>query len=154
MLQFGPPDPQGEYGDRPTAFGLALKDGLLACVRVDRGAGSYYDLPGGAVDGPETEAEALAREFLEETGLKVRASSRIAEAAQRFRKTTGEAVNNRGGFWLAEIEGLDPAAKCEDDHELVWLAPAFALANLRHDAHAWAVAAWLRKPGLTEPGAG
>ncbi len=34
--------------------------------------------------------------------------------------------------------------KVEADHELVWITPHDALRRLRHDAHAWAVAAWLR----------
>lgn len=143
--QFGQPLPGLEYRDRPTAFGLVFHDGKLACVRVDRGAGSYYDLPGGAVDGDETEEQALIREFVEETGMAVRPFDRIAEAAQYFRKSTGEPLNNRGGFWIAERLSIDPAAKVEADHELVWLHPHTALNELRHDAHAWAVAVWLRR---------
>lgn len=145
MLQFGAPDPSVDYRHRPTAFGIVERDGRIACVRVERGAGSYFDLPGGAVDGDETEEQALVREFREETGLTVRAETRIAEAGQYFFKTTGEALNNVGGFWIAQATDEDPSAKCEDDHTLVWLDPAFAIANLRHPAHAWAVAAWLRR---------
>ena len=145
MLQFGLPDPTLTYADRPTAFGLVFHDGKLACVRVDRGEGSYYDLPGGAVDGDETEQQAVVREFVEETGMTVRPFTRIAEAAQYFRKSTGEPLNNRGGFWIAERLSIDPAAKVEANHELVWLHPHTALNELRHDAHAWAVAAWLRR---------
>ncbi len=145
MLQFGSPRSGLAYRERPTAFGLATRDGKLACVRVDRGEGSYFDLPGGAVDGAESEEQALVREFMEETGMTVRALIRIGEAAQYFHKTDGEPLNNRGGFWTAEMTALDPGRKVEDDHELVWLDPAFAVANLRHDAHAWAVALWMRR---------
>lgn len=133
-----------DYPDRPTAFGLVLHEARMACVRVDRGDRSYFDLPGGAVDGEETEEQALVREFLEETGMSVRPVARIGEAAQFFRRSDGKPLNNIGGFWLAEFISLDPAAKVEADHELVWLAPDAALERLRHDAHAWAVTAWLR----------
>jgi 8-oxo-dGTP diphosphatase len=34
--------------------------------------------------------------------------------------------------------------KVEDDHALVWLEPQAAIKALRHDSHAWAVAAWIR----------
>ena len=142
--QFGVAEPDLDYVRRPTAFGLVFHEARLACVRVDRGEGSYYDLPGGAVDGDETEEQALAREFVEETGMAIRPLARIAEAAQYFRKSTGEPINNTGGFWVAEMLSLDPAAKVEADHDLVWLHPHTALNDLRHDAHAWAVAAWLR----------
>ena len=144
-LQFGRPEPGHTYEDRPTAFGLVFRDGRLACVRVDRGEGSYYDLPGGAIDGDESEEEALVREFVEETGLTVRPGERLGEAGQYFLKSDGRAVNNLAGFWIAEVSAEDPAAKVEDDHELHWLDPHRALAGLRHDAHAWAVAMWLRR---------
>lgn len=144
-LQFGQPVAGLAYRLRPTAFGLLMHEGLLACVRVDRGEGSYHDLPGGAVDGPESEPQALAREFVEETGLRVRPLQRIDEAAQYFQKSDGEAVNNVGGFWIVETASLAPAGKVEADHELVWLAPQEAVTLLRHDAHAWAVTVWLRR---------
>ena len=145
MLQFGEPDPALDYVVRPTAFGLVFQDGRLACVRVERGASSYYDLPGGAIDGDETAGQALVREFVEETGMAVRPFACIAEAGQYFRKSDGTPVNNVGEFWIAEQLSLDPAARVEADHELVWLHPHTALNELRHDAHAWAVAVWLRR---------
>lgn len=144
MLQFGVREPGLDYRDRPAAFGLVVHEGRLACVRIDRGQNSYYDLPGGAID-DESEPEAVRREFLEETGMTVRVQKRLVETAQYFRKTDGTAVNNRGGVWLAEQVTLDPAAKVEVDHELVWVDPHQALAALRHDAHAWAVTLWLRR---------
>ena len=144
-LQFGRPEPGHSYENRPTAFGLVFRDGRLACVRVDRGEGSYYDLPGGAIDGDETEEQAMVREFVEETGLTIRPDQRLGEAGQYFLKSDGRAVNNLAGFWTAEVEREDPTTKIEDDHELHWLDPQRALSELRHDAHAWAVAIWLRR---------
>ena len=143
-LQFGTALAGRTHLRRPTAFGLAFQDGKLACVRVDRGEGSYFDLPGGAVDGDETEAQALVREFIEETGLSIRPLERICDVAQYFLKTDGAPINNIGGVWTVEILSLDPAAKVEVDHELVWLSPYEALRQLRHEAHAWAIATWMR----------
>lgn len=145
MLQFGERLANRNYGFRATAFGVVLKGGLLACARVERGENSYLDLPGGAVDGGETEAEALAREFIEETGLTVRVGERLMEAAQFVLKSDGRTVNNTGGFWTGEVVSDDPAAKREDDHQLLWLDPVEALKTLRHQSHAWAVAAMLRR---------
>lgn len=144
-LQFGTPEAGLHYPDRPTAFGLVLHEARLACVRVDRGERSYFDLPGGAIDGDETEEQALVREFVEETGMTVRPVARIAEAGQYFRRSDGRPFNNVGGFWVAERLSLDAGARVEQDHELVWLSPRDAVRSLRHDAHAWAVAAWLRR---------
>lgn len=144
VLEFGRAEPGVTYRDRPCAFGIAERDGRIACVRVDRGDRSYFDLPGGAVDGDETEAEALAREFTEETGLEVRALARIGRTIQRFRRSTGEPLRNLSGVWTAEVVGDDPGSKIEADHELVWLEPLFAIASVRHEAHAWAITLWLR----------
>lgn len=146
-LQFGQTKSGVDHVVRPAAFGLVFHDGKLACVRVTRDDGDYHDLPGGAVDGDETEEQALVREFVEETGMAVRPVVRIAECGQYFRTSDGAPVNNIGGFWIAEQLSLDPTAKVEDDHQLVWLHPRTALAELRHDAHAWAVAVWLRRHG-------
>jgi len=145
MLQFGLRNPALDYRHRATAFGVVERDGLIACVRVERPAGAYFDLPGGAVDGEETEVEALVREFVEETGLSVTPLNRIAEAGQYHLKSTGEPLCNVGGFWTATVTAENPQAKSEDDHTLVWLDPTVALSRLRHDSHAWAVAVWLRR---------
>jgi 8-oxo-dGTP diphosphatase len=144
--QFGEPEPGRTYRDRPAAFGIAERDGRIALVRVEKpGHPAWLDLPGGALDPGEDEAQAVVREFAEETGLKVAAGRLYARADQFFINTDGEPYNNRGAFLTLSIEGEDPSAKIEHDHTLTWLEPQAALTSLRHDAHAWAVAAWLRR---------
>ena len=144
-LQFGAPEPGVAYRDRPAAFGIALKDGKIAMVKVTvEGLEPWFDLPGGALESGEDDPAALVREFGEETGLKVRAGPLVVRADQYFRKPDGEEVNNRSGHYVAEIIGEDPALKIEEDHALVWFAPEQAVIRLRHDSHAWAVLAWIR----------
>ena len=143
--QFGKPERGVSYRDRPGAFGVATREGRIAMVRVTiPDAEPWFDLPGGALDPGEDDKAALVREFGEETGLKVKAGRLITRADQLFRKSDGEAVNNRSGIHEAEITGEDAALKIEDDHELVWFEPRDAIVRLRHDSHAWAVLAWLR----------
>jgi 8-oxo-dGTP diphosphatase len=144
--QFGERQAGIAYRDRPAAFGIAERDGRIALVRVTKpGHASWLDLPGGALDPGETDAQALVREFGEETGLAVRAGEPVARADQFFINTDGEAFNNKAGIYEAIVERAAPELKIEDDHELVWLDPHEALERLRHDAHAWAAAAWLRR---------
>ena len=143
-MQFGPPEDGVVYKDRPAAFGIAVRDGRMAAVRVTRPEASWIDLPGGALDPGETAEQAMVREFGEETGLVVAAGALVARADQRFRKTDAEPVNNRATILRADIRGENPALKIEDDHQLIWLEPDVALRQLRHDSHAWAVLAWLR----------
>ena len=131
--------------DRPYSSCTALPSWVtpvvFACHRQRDGA--QFDAFGYGA----TEEQALVREFVEETGMAVRPFVRLAEAAQYFRKSDGAPVNNIAGFWIAEQLSLDPKAKVEADHELVWLHPHTALNELRHDAHAWAVSVWLRRHG-------
>ena len=144
-LQFGVREDGVVYADRPAAFGVVERDGLIALVRVSKpGLGAWLDLPGGALDPGEDDAKALEREFGEETGLLVRAGRLIVRADQYFRKTDGEPVNNRSGIYRANAAGEAEGLKIEEDHELVWMTPEDAALMVRHDSHAWAIVAWLR----------
>ena len=143
--QFGDPEPGRTYRDRPAAFGIVERDGEIALVRIEKpNHPAWIDLPGGALDPGEDARQAVVREFGEDSGLKVAPVEAYAQADQRFINTDGKAFNNRGTFFTLTLVGEDAGLKIEDDHTLVWLAPAEALVRLRHEAHAWAVAAWLR----------
>jgi 8-oxo-dGTP diphosphatase len=143
--QFGEPEPGRTYRDRPAAFGILEREGRIALVQVEKpGHPAWLDLPGGAIDPGEDAAQAVVREFGEETGLRVLAGETYARADQRFINTDGEAFNNRADFFVLALLGEQPGLKIEDDHTLVWLPAVEALVRLRHEAHAWAVTAWLR----------
>ena len=148
MRQFGTACDGLVYRERPTAFGVLVHQGRLACVRIERGANSYFDLPGGAREAGESEQQALMREFREETGLGIEPDIRLGEAAQYRLKRDGQAVNNQGGFWRVRLVDPTPSGQVETDHELVWMDTALALLSLRHEAHAWAVGLCMarRKP--------
>src|SRR5450631_2240658 len=146
--QFGTAEPGRGYADRPAAFGVLAKDGRIALVRVTKpGHAPWVDLPGGAVDPGESDAQALVREFGEETGLAVRAGAFLGRADQFFINTDGQAFNNRQGLFEAMLVGEAAHLKIEEDHELVWAAPLEAVKTLRHDSHSWAAALWLRRHG-------
>ncbi|CAN5282408.1 NUDIX domain-containing protein [soil metagenome] len=143
--QFGRPHASKPHRDRPAAFGLALRDGKLAVVRItlpDRPP--FLDLPGGAIDPGEGPEQALIREFGEETGLVITVGQEVTRASQYFLTRHDEPVNNRCIVFEVQIVSEAPGLKVEQDHELVWVSPDHALATLRQEAHAWGVAAWLR----------
>lgn len=143
--QFGTREDGRDYRDRPAAFGIAQREGRIALVRIEKPRHpAWHDLPGGALDPGETAEEAVVREFGEEAGLKVAVEREFARADQYFLNTDGESFDNRAVFFTLAVAGDAPDLKVEEDHTLVWMDPHEALTILRHDAHAWAVAAWLR----------
>ncbi len=142
--QFGAPDLGRAYPDRPAAFGIATRDGRIAIARITLRAGLAYDLPGGGIDPGETPAQAMVREFGEEVGLAVEAGPELLRADQYFNNPEGLAFNVRGVFFPATVQAERPDLKIEDDHELVWLEPVDAMTCVRREAHAWAIARWLR----------
>jgi 8-oxo-dGTP diphosphatase len=145
-LQFGNPEPGVKYRDRPAVFAVAERHGQLALICVERdGKAPYFDLPGGGIEPGESDARALAREFIEETGLIISAGEELGRADQFMVKHDGESVNNRCLLMTATIDGFDPAQKIEHDHKLVWMAPHEALRIVRHDSQAWAITCWLRR---------
>lgn len=148
MYAFGQAVAGLDYRERAAAFGVVENAlGQIALVEVTKpGKPPYFDLPGGAVESGETESQAVVREFGEETGLIVAVDRLIVTVSQFFLKSDGEPVRNVGGVHGARAVGEDTALKVEDDHRLVWLDPRDAVVALRHDAHAWAVAAWMRSP--------
>lgn len=144
-LQFGARAPGTNYPDRPAAFGVVERASRIALVRITRpDVAPYLDLPGGALEPGEDDEAALVREFGEETGLKVSPRRLLGRTRQYLVKTDGQAANNLSALFEAEAVGEDAGLKIETDHELVWIDPLEALERLRHDAHAWAVTAWLR----------
>lgn len=148
-LQFGAPEPGVKYRDRPAVFGIAERDGKIAVIRITRlGVPPFHDLPGGGIEPGESEARALAREFVEETGLIVSGGEVLARANQYMVKSDGEPANNRSVVLIATVKGFDPDQKIEDDHQLEWVDPDLALRMIRHDSHAWAIACWIRRRHL------
>ena len=144
--QFGERLAGRSYGERAAAFGVVERDGRVAVVRIEKPDGAaWIDLPGGGVDAGETPEQGVVREYGEEAGLKVAVREPFAKADQFFVNTEGQAWNNRSDFYVLEILGEDPSLKIEDDHVVQWLEPLEAIAVLRHDSHAWALAAWLRR---------
>jgi 8-oxo-dGTP diphosphatase len=66
--------PKGDYPWRPAVYGLLVEDGKLLCQRPswDR---TKFCLPGGGMEKGESFEEALKREFLEETGFRIKVLS-------------------------------------------------------------------------------
>ena len=146
--QFGEA-PNGPVPDRPTAFAVIEREGRIAVVRCPRlQKGLVLDLPGGGLDPGESHRDAAVRECAEEAGLVVDLDAEpFAAGDQYFLHNDGEVRNSRSRFFAGRVAGEDPAAKIEDDHELLWIDPQEAVARLDRGSHVHAVQVWLSLRG-------
>lgn len=132
MISFKTNQPEAEqiYTQRPGAYGILANDRkLLAIVKTSRG----YFLPGGGIEGKESEEECLMRECIEEIGIKVKVNKKICSGDCYFYATTSNKyIESVGQFYECEVEEI-LSTKTEDDHELVWLDPNEAIQLLYLD---------------------
>ncbi|HJD77227.1 NUDIX hydrolase [Bacteroides reticulotermitis] len=105
------------YYFNPSAATVALifdeEKGLLVCRRGKNPAKGTLDLPGGFIDTAETGEEGVAREVLEETGLKVK------EAVYKFSLPniyvySGFTVHTLDLFYLCTVEDLSHFSAMDD----------------------------------------
>jgi len=108
---------------KPTATALCVDgDGrvLLARRAVEPSVGAW-DLPGGFVDENEHPLDALRRELLEETGLRIEPLGLVGIWMDRYGgESTAQSTLNM--FWTARVVGGEPRA-ADDVAELAWFAP-------------------------------
>lgn len=137
-LQFGRTEPGKTYTERPSVYGICIRqDSRVAVVRIGAQAPYQYDLPGGGIEAGESDAEALIREFEEETGLTVWPIRNLGRAGQ-FWNNGGKPTNSLASFFEVELTSAD-GRPSEPDHELVWLPVDEAIRKVRHDSHAWII---------------
>lgn len=143
-LQFGRTEPHKTYAERPSVYGICVRqDNRIAIVKIGAEAPFKYDLPGGGVESGEGDAEALIREFEEETGLTVWPNRSLGRAGQ-FWINDGRPTNSLSTFFEVELTATD-GTPSEPDHALVWLTLEDALGRVRHDSHAWFLLSWSRE---------
>ncbi len=101
--------------------GVCIKDGKVLLARHTYGKGKgMLIIPGGYVDFGEKPEEALAREYLEETGVSVKAGRLI-----------GIRFNAKDWYAVFMAEYLDGEARSDGDEnsEVVWLETDKALSD-------------------------
>lgn len=112
------------YYFNPSAATVALilneKNELLVCRRAKDPAKGTLDLPGGFIDMNETAEEGVAREVLEETGLKVQ------ESIYRFTLPnvyiySGFPVHTLDMFFLCKVESTSHITPMDDAVEAFFI---------------------------------
>ncbi|MBI4371375.1 MAG: NUDIX hydrolase [Elusimicrobia bacterium] len=103
-----------------------LREGDKVLLTRSRFRGSeFVNFPGGGVEIGESPADALRREFAEETGLEVR-RVRVLYASEGLHLSTQAPIQIVSAYWLVERAGgaLRPGGNGDDVLDLFWADPA------------------------------
>ena len=103
------------YVDRKGAYLIAVNEGKIAVVQTKKG----LFLPGGGIDGSETDAETILRECREEIGYDVAVEQRICSAEQYAEHPTIGYFHPIQTYYSGCLL-KESWAPVENDHRLVW----------------------------------
>lgn len=125
-----------DYTDRRGAYAVIENDDRqIAVIETSNG----YFLPGGGIDPGETDADALKRELIEETGYQVSLLAEIGAALEYIKAAREEKYYQiRSKFYKVQLDSKIGAG-VENDHRFVWLAQEEALKLLTRQSQVWAV---------------
>jgi len=134
--QFGSPRPGRDHKPRPGAYAVVFdRDGRLLVVEED---GRLY-LPGGGLDPGETPEQALAREFVEETGYTIAIRGELGRANEYVADETPNTAFNKHCFFFTVTLTGGTAVPAIASNKPSWMDLAEALKKLNNEAHRWAV---------------
>jgi len=115
-----------EYFMNPSASNVAIiknaKGEILVERRKQEPAKGTLDLPGGFTQIGETSEEGLAREVMEETGLKV-TDARYLFSLPNIYRYSGIDIHTLDMFYLCEVEDDSVVAAGDDAADCMWLNP-------------------------------
>lgn len=112
------------YYANPSSATVALiineRDELLAVRRKNEPAKGTLDLPGGFVDMEETGEQGMAREVMEETGLKV-TRLRFLFSLPNLYLYSGITIHTLDMFYECQVEDLSLTHAMDDAEECLWI---------------------------------
>ena len=133
---FGEKLPDKEYYDREAAY-VVLTDGKLFAV-VKKRSGKLF-LPGGKIENEESPEACIARECMEETGIKVTVKDYFAQGERYFFHEASNRYSHAIGHFYFSDEFEKVSEPLEEGNEVLWLPYEEAVRDMFHPHHAWAV---------------
>ncbi|MBZ9689361.1 NUDIX domain-containing protein [Clostridium estertheticum] len=131
------------YIDRGAVYGIVINDeGKIATIKTPTG----YFLPGGGIEDEETHRECLEREFIEETGYKIKIGRNIGKASLYHLSKINQYLHGIGYFYFVNLESKT-SNKIEEDHQLLWIESGNCIKCLFLEHQAWAVSEALKFKG-------
>jgi len=134
---FGFKETTVHYVLRPSCYAVIFNE-TFSKVAIIKNRNRFF-LPGGGMEGTETQEACLHRELLEELGWNIEIDHYIGNAARYFYAEKEDTYYlNDGFFYIAKMVNKQTET-CEEDHVLQWMPPLLAMEYLIHDHQKWAV---------------
>ena len=124
------------YQERRGAYGIAIND-LKQVAVIQMPHGDF--IPGGGIEGNETEEECLKRELIEETGYNINIKDFICKGIEYgYGPKSKKYLKLVGSFYFIEFKE-DTGLKSEPDHVLVWKDKEELKKSIRIKYQYWAI---------------
>lgn len=104
---------------RKTCYGIVLKDDKLLLTHNKNT--DEFSLIGGGVEAGESLEQGLKREFLEESGYKIKELSEFVNVDCFWTKRNGRKMETDANFMLVKVDENDVQKPIEDFHEPLWI---------------------------------
>lgn len=133
MIQFLRVPYRDDYPVREAAYGLWLKDNRIALVDTPRG----LFLPGGGIEGDESQEACIIREFKEELGMTVLPLAyELSVTLTDVTPSRNFPIDMIAHCWFVQDQCVS-VRPLEEDHTLVWFTLEEAARELRLVHQAW-----------------
>lgn len=125
-IQIGTKEKNREYGFRETCFGIYVKDNKAYLTKKD----NDISLIGGGKEKNETDLECLSREFLEESGCKLKSIKEFCTIDCFWITRTGYHMESLAHFFIVDIDSIIEKP-LESESELILIDINEVLASLK-----------------------
>ncbi len=129
------------YVERHGAY-IIIQNQQEKIVLVQAPNGAYF-LPGGEIEGRETQLEAIHREVMEELGGEVEIDSYLGQADDYFYSRHRDTYFHNPAYFFSAKTWQEVCAPLEDFNVIEWFSVEEGIEKLKRGSHKWAVEEWL-----------
>lgn len=141
---FGAKIDDKSYEKRVGVYTVIYNEKTDEIVLVQAPNGAYF-LPGGEIEGDETQEEALQRELLEELGYEIGEKIFFGQADEYYFSRHRDTYFYNPGYFYGTKEYKKLSEPLEDFNQIKWFPIKEAQENLKRGSHKWAVEKYLEE---------